>query len=61
VASDEDLAGRVRGLISAEVGVTERPMFGGVAFLVDGRMAIAVKRRGRLMVRVDPSQVARAH
>jgi TfoX/Sxy family transcriptional regulator of competence genes len=59
VAYDEDLAGRVRELISAEVGVTERPMFGGLAFLVDGHMAVAVRGRGGLMVRVDPSQAAR--
>jgi TfoX/Sxy family transcriptional regulator of competence genes len=59
VAYDEDLAGRVRELISAEVGVTERPMFGGLAFLVDGHMAVAVSGRGGLMVRVDPSQAAR--
>jgi TfoX/Sxy family transcriptional regulator of competence genes len=59
VAYDEDLAGRVRELISAEVGVTERRMFGGLAFLVDGHMAVAVSGRGGLMVRVDPSQAAR--
>ncbi len=59
MAYDEDLAGRVRELISAEVGVTERPMFGGLAFLVDGHMAVAVSGRGGLMVRVDPSQLAR--
>lgn len=59
MAYDEDLAGRVRELISAEVGVTERPMFGGLAFLVDGHMAVAVSGRGGLMVRVDPSQTAR--
>ena len=58
MAYDEDLAGRVRELISAEVGVTERPMFGGLAFLVDGHMAVAVSGRGGLMVRVDPSQAA---
>lgn len=59
MAYDEDLADRVRELISAEAGVDERPMFGGLAFLVDGRMAVAVSGRGGLMVRVDPSQAAR--
>jgi TfoX/Sxy family transcriptional regulator of competence genes len=58
MAHDEELAGRVRELISGEVAVAERPMFGGLAFLVDGRMAVAVSGRGGLMVRVDPSQVA---
>src|SRR5690606_2607228 len=45
-------AARVRHLLSAEGGITERAMFGGLAFLVDGRMALAVGQ-GDLMVRVD--------
>jgi TfoX/Sxy family transcriptional regulator of competence genes len=59
VAYDEHLASQVRELISAELGVAERPMFGGLAFLIDGHMAVAVRGRGGLMVRVDPSQAAR--
>jgi TfoX/Sxy family transcriptional regulator of competence genes len=59
VAYDENLADRVRELIGAEAAVAERSMFGGLAFLVDGHMAVAVSGRGGLMVRVDPSQAAR--
>jgi TfoX/Sxy family transcriptional regulator of competence genes len=59
MAYDEHLASRVRELIFVEAGVTERSMFGGLAFLVDGHMAVAVSGRGGLMVRVDPSQAAR--
>jgi TfoX/Sxy family transcriptional regulator of competence genes len=56
VAYDEDLAGRIRELIAAEPGVTEKRMFGGLAFLVGGNMAVAASGQGGLMVRVDPAQ-----
>jgi TfoX/Sxy family transcriptional regulator of competence genes len=59
VAFDEDLANRVRELIAANRGVTEKRMFGGLAFLVDGKMAVAVSRLGGLMVRVDPADTAK--
>jgi TfoX/Sxy family transcriptional regulator of competence genes len=54
VAYDEDLANRVRELIAAEPDVTERKMFGGLAFLVGGNMSVAASGQGGLMVRVDP-------
>jgi TfoX/Sxy family transcriptional regulator of competence genes len=53
VAYDEDLANRVRELIAGEPGVTEKRMFGGLAFLVDGNMAVAASGEGGLIVRVD--------
>lgn len=53
---DEDLAGRIRELIAAEPGVTEQRMFGGLAFLVCGHMAIAASGQGDLIVRVQPEQ-----
>jgi hypothetical protein len=56
VAYDEDLAGRVRELIAAEPGVTEKRMFGGLAFLVGGNLSVSANRRGGLMVRCDPDQ-----
>jgi TfoX/Sxy family transcriptional regulator of competence genes len=56
VAYDEDLANRIRELIAAEPGVAEQPMFGGLAFLVEGNMAVAASGQGGLMVRVDPAQ-----
>jgi TfoX/Sxy family transcriptional regulator of competence genes len=52
MAYDDDLAGRIRELISAEHGVEERRMFGGLAFLINGNMAVAASGRGGLMVRV---------
>ena len=54
MAYDEDLANRIRELISAEPGLTEKRMFGGLAFLVDGHMSVAVSGQGGLMVRVPP-------
>jgi TfoX/Sxy family transcriptional regulator of competence genes len=59
VAYDEELADRVRELISAEPGVTEQRMFGGLAFLVGGHMAVAASRQGGLMVRADPTSSER--
>jgi TfoX/Sxy family transcriptional regulator of competence genes len=52
MAFDEKLADRVRDLIGAEPGLTEKRMFGGLAMLLDGNMAVAVRGRGGLMIRV---------
>src|ERR1700759_2548233 len=59
MAYDEDLANRVRELTASERGVDEKPMFGGLAFLVNGNMSVAVSSRGGLMVRVPPEDTAR--
>jgi len=56
VAYDEDLANRIRELIAMEHGLTEKKMFGGLAFLIDGHMSVSVSHRGGLMVRVDPAE-----
>lgn len=56
MAYDEDLAARIRELIGAEPDVAEKAMFGGLAFLVAGNMAVAASGQGGLMVRVDPAQ-----
>jgi hypothetical protein len=65
MAYDEDLANRIRELIAAEPGLTEQRMFGGLAFLIGGNMAVAASGQGGLMVRVDPEQtgalVAKPH
>lgn len=65
MAYDEDLANRIRELMADEAGVTEMRMFGGLAFLVGGHMAVAASGRGGLMVRVDPAEtdalVAKPH
>ena len=54
MAYDEDLADRIRELMIDEPALTERKMFGGLAFLIDGNMAVAASGQGGLMVRVDP-------
>jgi TfoX/Sxy family transcriptional regulator of competence genes len=56
VAYDEDLANRIRELMAGEAGVTEKTMFGGLAFLIGGNMAVAASGQGGLMVRVDPDE-----
>jgi TfoX/Sxy family transcriptional regulator of competence genes len=56
MAYDEDLAERIRELIAAEPGLTEQKMFGGLAFLVGGNMAVAASGQGGLLVRVDPAE-----
>jgi TfoX/Sxy family transcriptional regulator of competence genes len=53
---DEDLADRIRVLIGSESGLTEQRMFGGLAFLIGGNMAIAASGQGGVLVRVDPAQ-----
>ena len=55
MAYDERLADRIRDLVGDEADLTERKMFGGLAFLIGGNMAIAASGQGGLLVRVDPS------
>ena len=50
MAYDEDLANRIRELIAGEDGYTEQKMFGGIAFLIGGHMAIGVSGQGGLMI-----------
>lgn len=54
MAYDEELAHRIRALVADEPHITERQMFGGLAFLVAGNMAVAASGQGGLLVRVDP-------
>jgi TfoX/Sxy family transcriptional regulator of competence genes len=54
MAYDEKLAGRIRELVAGTRGVTEQEMFGGLAFLVGGNMAVAASGQGGILVRVDP-------
>ena len=65
MAYDEDLADRIRELLSAHNGVEEKRMFGGLAFLINGNMSVAASGRGGLMVRVPPDDtdklLAREH
>jgi TfoX/Sxy family transcriptional regulator of competence genes len=55
MAYDEELADRLRRAISDQDGVTEKRMFGGLAFLVNGNLAVSASGRGGLLVRVDPA------
>ncbi|KHO20635.1 TfoX/Sxy family protein [Mycolicibacterium setense] len=54
MAFDPDLADRIRELTAIESGLDEKRMFGGLAFLINGHMAVAASRDGGLMVRVAP-------
>ncbi|MCE1178316.1 MAG: TfoX/Sxy family protein [Micrococcales bacterium] len=56
MAYDEDLAARVRDLLEGQPGVTEKRMFGGLAFLLGGNMAVAANSKGGLMLRCDPEE-----
>jgi TfoX/Sxy family transcriptional regulator of competence genes len=58
VTYDAHLVDRVRELLADHPAVTETTMFGGLAFLVAGKLAVAASGHGGLLVRVDP---ARAH
>jgi hypothetical protein len=54
MAYDERLAQRVRDALAGESDVTERGMFGGIAFMLSGHMTVTVSGRGGLMVRTGP-------
>jgi TfoX/Sxy family transcriptional regulator of competence genes len=56
MAYDEDLANRIRELLADERAVTEKQMFGGLAFLIGGNMAVAASGQGGLMVRIDAEE-----
>jgi TfoX/Sxy family transcriptional regulator of competence genes len=56
MAYDEELAARVRELVADDREVTEKKMFGGLAFLIGGNMAVAASGQGGLLVRVDPAK-----
>ena len=56
MAYDEELAARIRELIGTEPALTEQKMFGGLAFLIGGNMAIAASGQGGVLVRADPEE-----
>lgn len=58
MAFDESLAGRMRALLADEPDVSERRMFGGLAFMIDGNMAVVASSQGGLMVKVDAADAA---
>jgi TfoX/Sxy family transcriptional regulator of competence genes len=59
MAYDDGLAVRVRELIGREPGLAEKRMFGGLALMVDGNMAVVIRGGGGVMVRVDPAESER--
>jgi TfoX/Sxy family transcriptional regulator of competence genes len=65
MAYDEDLANRLRELLADEDAITEKRMFGGLAFLLHGNMSVSASRTGGLLVRIDPTEteasLARPH
>lgn len=60
MAFDPELAGRLRELLAGEHGVTEKKMFGGLGFLVNGNMCVSASGQGGMLVRIDPEGTATA-
>ena len=58
MAYDEDLANRIRSVIQDRDGVAEKQMFGGLAFLVNGNLAVSASGQGGLLLRVDPAETS---
>ncbi len=56
MAYDEDLANRLRELMLGHEGVTEKRMFGGLAFLINGNMCVSASGQGGILLRVDPTE-----
>ncbi len=56
MAYDEELADRIRELLAGEPRLSEKRMFGGLAFLLAGNLAVAASGQGGIMVRVDPAR-----
>ena len=59
MAYDEDLAERLREQLAAVDGISEQKMFGGLAFLLHGNMAVAASGQGGLLLRCDPADTDR--
>lgn len=55
MAYDDVLAQRIRDIVHGEPGLSEKQMFGGLAFLVNGNLTISASSRGGLLVRIDPA------
>jgi hypothetical protein len=60
MAVDQELAARIRGLIALDPRVTEKKMFGGICFLLDGRILVGVRRNGALLVQCGAEAAAAA-
>ena len=56
MAYDEELANRIREVLSDQTGVVEKKMFGGLAFLIGGNMSVSASGQGGLLLRCDPDE-----
>lgn len=56
MAYDDELANRIREVVHGEPGLSEKRMFGGLAFLVHGNMAVSASSKGGLLLRIDPAK-----
>jgi len=56
MAYDEELGNRIREHVEHEPGLTEKRMFGGLAFMINGHMAVSAGSKGGLLLRVDPAE-----
>jgi hypothetical protein len=56
MAYDHELADRLREVLAGEKGLTEKAMFGGLAFLLGGNLAVSASSKGGLLLRVDPDR-----
>jgi hypothetical protein len=56
MAYDVELAERIHAVVQAEPGLDEKRMFGGLAFLIHGNLAVSASSRGGLLLRVDPAR-----
>jgi|SRR5215211_311207 len=60
MAYDEQLAERIRQQLAGEDGVSEKKMFGGLAFLLNGNMAVSASGQGGVLVRIDSAETEAA-
>jgi TfoX/Sxy family transcriptional regulator of competence genes len=60
MAYDENLANRLRELLAGETAITEKKMFGGLAFLLNGNMTVSASGQGGLLARIDPAETEAA-
>lgn len=56
MAYDDELANRIRDAVQGERGLTEKRMFGGLAFLIHGNLAVSASGKGGLLLRIDPAE-----
>ena len=56
MAYDEELAQRIREIVAEEPGLTQKKMFGGLAFLINGNMSVSASGQGGLLLHVNPDE-----